>query len=239
MRVTLTPPNSEAVVCPASTAPPRSRMRWTIVDVAVAIWSANGTEAWVYGQPATSSSSLTPIGTPPNGSETSATPAAIVARSRSTWLKAFSGLASIAANTASSSSTGERSPRRKASTSEQASPVHGVSPMRSERSRRTGATGNEPSDDRPRIPSGPDGHPHVPRAGADAQPVPLEAAGDDGHLRPAATSCSAAPGSGRRSRRWRARRGARRSGRRRSTCPTPGPARSSTSTSSSPSRATR
>ena len=44
-------------------------------------------------------------------------------------------------------------------------------------------------------------------------------------------SCSAGPGSARRSRRWRGRRAARRSGRRRSTCPTPGPARSSTSTS--------
>ena len=76
VRVTLTPPNSDAVVCPASTAPPTSRMRWTIVDVAVATWSASGTEAWVYGHPATSSSSLTPIGTPPNGSDTSATPAA-------------------------------------------------------------------------------------------------------------------------------------------------------------------
>ena len=47
VRVRLTPPNSDAVVCPASTAPPWSRIRWTIVDVAVAIWSANGTEAWV------------------------------------------------------------------------------------------------------------------------------------------------------------------------------------------------
>ena len=130
VRVTLTPPNSDAVVCPASTAPPRSRIRWTIVDVAVAISSAKAPTPWVYGHPATSSSSLTPIGTPPNGMETSATPAAVAARSRSRWLKAFSGLASIAVNTASSSSTGERSPRRKASTSEQASPVHGRSPMR-------------------------------------------------------------------------------------------------------------
>ena len=84
VRVTLTPPNSDAVVCPASTAPPRSRMRCTIVEVEVAMRSANGTEAIVNGQPATVSSSLTPIGTPPNGIDTSATPAAIVARSMST-----------------------------------------------------------------------------------------------------------------------------------------------------------
>ncbi len=75
------------------------------------------------GQPATWSSSLTPIGTPPNGSDTSAAAAAAVARSRSRWQNAFSGLASMAAKTASSSSTGERSPRRNASTSEQASPA--------------------------------------------------------------------------------------------------------------------
>ena len=43
--------------------------------------SARGTEAIVNGQPATASSSLMPIGTPPNGSDTSATPAAIIARS--------------------------------------------------------------------------------------------------------------------------------------------------------------
>ena len=87
-------------------------MRWTIVDVTVAMRSARGTDASVAGQPATASSSLTPIGTPPNGNDTSATPAASVARSRSRWLKALSGLASMAAYTASSSSTGERSPRR-------------------------------------------------------------------------------------------------------------------------------
>ena len=136
VRVKFMPPNSEAVVCPASTAPPRSRMRWTIVDVDVATRSANGTEAYVNGQPATWSSSLTPIGTPPNGSDTSAAPAARSACSRSKWQKAFSGLASMAANTASSSSAGDRSPRRKASTNEQASPAHGVSPIAREGSAR-------------------------------------------------------------------------------------------------------
>jgi hypothetical protein len=97
VRVTLTPPNSDDVVWPASTAPPRSRIRCTCVDVAVAISSRSGTDARLCGQPATWSSSLTPIGTPPNGFVTSATPAASVACSRSRWQKAFSGLASIAA----------------------------------------------------------------------------------------------------------------------------------------------
>ena len=67
--MTLTPPNSDAVVWPASTAPPLSRIRCTIIDVDVAMRSASGTDAWVYGQPATRSSSLTPIGTPPKGSD--------------------------------------------------------------------------------------------------------------------------------------------------------------------------
>ena len=97
VRVTLTPPNSDAVVWPARTAPPSSRRRCTWVDVAVAMSSLNGTEAWLYGHPATGSSSLTPIGTPPNGFDTSATSAASVACSRSRWLNAFSGLASMAA----------------------------------------------------------------------------------------------------------------------------------------------
>ena len=97
VRTKLTPPNSDAVVCPARTTPPISRSRCTCVDVPVAMSSRSGTEAWVNGQPATWSSSLTPIGTPPNGIDTSATPAASVACSRSRWLNAFSGLASIAA----------------------------------------------------------------------------------------------------------------------------------------------
>ena len=44
-----------------------SRMRCTMVLVCPAIWSLNGTDAWVSGQPSTESSSFTPIGTPPNG----------------------------------------------------------------------------------------------------------------------------------------------------------------------------
>ena len=70
--MTLTPPNSLAVVCPASTAPPAPLIRSTIVEVTSLTSSRSGTEAWVYGQPATWSSSFTPIGTPPNGLLTSA-----------------------------------------------------------------------------------------------------------------------------------------------------------------------
>jgi hypothetical protein len=70
-----------------------------------------------------------PVGTPPKGSDTSAAAAAARARSGSTWEKALRSLASMAASVASSSSFGDRSPARKASTSEQASPVQGVSVM--------------------------------------------------------------------------------------------------------------
>src|SRR5689334_5321382 len=68
-----------------------------------------------------------PVGTPPNGFDTSAEPATRYAHSRSRWQNAFSRDASIAAKVASSSSVGDRSPLRKASTSEQASPVQGAS----------------------------------------------------------------------------------------------------------------
>ena len=76
VRVTLTPPNSDAVVWPTSTAPPRSRMRSTLRFVYLATRSLNGTDASVYGHPATASSSFTPTGTPPNGRFTSARAAA-------------------------------------------------------------------------------------------------------------------------------------------------------------------
>src|SRR5215213_2360281 len=68
-----------------------------------------------------------PIGTPPNGSDTSADAARSPARSGSREEKALRSLPSTAARTASSSSVGERSPARKASTSEQASPCQGGS----------------------------------------------------------------------------------------------------------------
>ena len=187
--------------------------------------------------PATSSSSLTPIRTPPKGkghigdTGRDGRPFAVDVA------EGVQGLASIAVNTASSSSTGERSPRRKASTSEQASPVTACRPY-AERSRRTGRPGTDPGG----APA-----PNTIRARwtparssgwSPPQPVPLEAAGDDGTPRPAVTSCSGAPGWGRRSPPWRARRGARRSGRRGSTVYAR-PGRWSTSTSSSPSKGTR
>ena len=70
-----------------------------------------------------------PIGTPPNGNDTSAELAAAIARSGSTDVNAFSSLPSIAAKVDSSSSTGDRSPERNASTSEHVSPSQGVSAM--------------------------------------------------------------------------------------------------------------
>src|SRR5205823_6014074 len=84
--------------------------------------SANTSDAWVSGQPATAPSiSLTPIGTPPSGSDTSAVAAAARASSGSTWQNAFSPDDSMAARLASSASVGETSLARKASTNEQAS----------------------------------------------------------------------------------------------------------------------
>src|SRR4051794_16159441 len=69
--VTLMPPNSLAVVRPHST-PPASRRRATIVASCDATRSANTRHASVSGHPRTAVSSFTPIGTPPNGSDTSA-----------------------------------------------------------------------------------------------------------------------------------------------------------------------
>ena len=79
------------------------------------------------GQPATGSSSLTATGTPPRGAAGSALAAVERAASASTWQKALSALASMAATVASSWPAGERSPERKASIREQASPCQGAS----------------------------------------------------------------------------------------------------------------
>ena len=99
----------------------------------VLVWSAtrsaNTSDSSVYGHPSTESSDLMPSGTPPKGSDGSAVAATARARSSSTWTKAFSSLALMAARVASSSSSGERSLARKASTSEQASPSQGASVM--------------------------------------------------------------------------------------------------------------
>src|SRR5262249_26558999 len=129
VRVRFTPPNSLDVVRPTSTAP-ASRKRCTSSESWVATWSFSGTLACVYGQPATESSSLTPTGTPPNDVLTSARVAASRAASTSRCENALSSEASIATSVASSSSAGVRSPDRNASTSEHASPSHGVSVMR-------------------------------------------------------------------------------------------------------------
>src|SRR5438094_754341 len=70
-----TNPNSLAVVSPTSTAPaPRNRDTcvWSMSDVR----SLNTSDASVNGHPFTRSSSFTPMGTPPNGNDTSAAPAA-------------------------------------------------------------------------------------------------------------------------------------------------------------------
>src|SRR5947208_13075573 len=123
--LTFSPPNSLAVVLPTGTTPPRSNRRWMWCAVWPATRSLNTRDASVQGHPATGSSSLIPVGTPPNGFETSAVVAAALARSGSTWEKAFKPDVSIAASVASSSSRGDRSPARKASTSEQASPSQG------------------------------------------------------------------------------------------------------------------
>ena len=123
--LTLSPPNSLALVSPTGTAPPRSRSRSTTVEVRVATRSRNTSDASVSGHPATDSSSLMPAGTPPKGWDTSAARAASYARSGSRNEKQFRSVASMAARVASSSSTGDRSPARKASTREEASPDHG------------------------------------------------------------------------------------------------------------------
>ena len=49
---TLRPPNSLAVVNPKGTAPPRSSVRATLIEVSAATSSANSRLAWVAGQPA-------------------------------------------------------------------------------------------------------------------------------------------------------------------------------------------
>ena len=118
------PPNSGAHVCAARTAP-AVRRRTTDVSSSDATRSLKTTEASVYGQVATRSSSLTPNGTPPKGRVRSALAAARRARSKSVKLNAFSGEASIAAMKSSSASSGDRSLARNASTSPQASPNHG------------------------------------------------------------------------------------------------------------------
>ncbi len=123
VNVWLTPPNSDDVVCAASTAPASTR-RWILVSVNDATSSAKGTEPCVSGQPSTRSSSLTPTGTPPKGSDTSTVRAASRAASGSEKHTALRAEASMAARLASSSSSGDRSPARKASTNETASPFH-------------------------------------------------------------------------------------------------------------------
>ena len=71
VEVQLMPPNSGAAVWAVSTAPAARRR-----DSDVSSWSDTRSlkmiEASVYGHPSTFSSSLTPKGTPPKGSETSA-----------------------------------------------------------------------------------------------------------------------------------------------------------------------
>ncbi len=71
VEVQLTPPNSDAVVWAAITAP-AARSRTTWVESNAAVRSAKTSEASVNGHPATGSSSLTPMGTPPKGRDTSA-----------------------------------------------------------------------------------------------------------------------------------------------------------------------
>src|SRR5690606_7238329 len=107
VRVQLMPPNSDDVVNPTRTAPPSASIRPALVDVCSATRSRNTAQASVYGQPVTASSSLTPIGTPPNGSDTSAAAAAANARSGSRNENALRSLASIAASVACNSSVGE------------------------------------------------------------------------------------------------------------------------------------
>src|ERR1700723_3602449 len=123
------PPNSLAGVWPTNTAP-ASFNRAVMVPSWSAISSFRTRDASVWGQPLTGSSSLTPMGTPPKGSETSA--AAAVARACSSSMKhtAFSEDAPMAVSEASRASVGEMVPARNASTSEHASSIHGWSVMR-------------------------------------------------------------------------------------------------------------
>ena len=91
--------------------------------------SFNASDASVNGQPATRSSSFTPIGTPPKGSDTSASAAAARASSAARCEKALRSEPSMAARQASSASAGDSSLALNASTSEQASPNQGASAM--------------------------------------------------------------------------------------------------------------
>ena len=120
----MTPPNSGAAVAPTNTAPAaRSREVWVVSWVPIR--SLKTSDASVYGHPATSSSSLIPMGRPPKGSEVSAAAAVARAASASRWVKALSSEASMADSEASRASVGDTVPDRKASTREQASPCQG------------------------------------------------------------------------------------------------------------------
>ena len=65
--LTLSPPNSLAVVLPDRHDPAALDQALAWCDVYVAMRSLNTSDASVHGQPATGSSSLMPVGTPPNG----------------------------------------------------------------------------------------------------------------------------------------------------------------------------
>ena len=120
--VQLMPPNSLAAVCAARTAPD-ARNRVTDVWSCSATRSLKITDASVDGQSFTRSSSFTPNGTPPNGSDTSARWAASRARSKSVKLKALSGESPMAAMQASRASSGETCLARNASTRLHASSI--------------------------------------------------------------------------------------------------------------------
>jgi len=149
-----------AVVWATSTAP-AARRRAVVVASYSATRSLNTNDASVCGQPLTASSSFTPIGTPPNGSCTSAEAAASRAGSSSTKHTALSLESAMAANDPSSASVGEMMPARNASTREQASPIQGsdvmerrlaTRPDQQTGDRRTCATTN-PYPGRPAFPS--------------------------------------------------------------------------------------
>ena len=129
VRVTLTPPNSLAVVCPARTAPPWSRMRCTIVEVCRGRSVARtAPRPAVSGQPF---DLVELLHADRHAAERQGRrrrrPARGRACSRSRWQNAFS-VAGVDGGVGRPRAPrrGERSPRRNASTSEQASPCHGV-----------------------------------------------------------------------------------------------------------------
>ena len=147
--------------------------------------------------PRPASSSFTPIGTPPNGSDTSARAAA--ASACVAVLEAervqVAGL-DRRRRSASSSSTGERSPAP-----ERLDQRAGIALPRCVSHGRLMGAGLY----RRRLRSAsPWTHATFPRPRAEPQPVPLDAAGHRGHLHRSGASCSAAPASAPRSRRWRA-----------------------------------